>query len=89
MAAGGCGDGHSVGMRRMAYKAKAEFSPSLWHQDDPILLAVTREVPPALLTPRAGGTLLPLGSVKQLISSFAWDEEQGTAHWLLPETLAV
>ena len=79
---------------RLVYSAKAGFSLSVWHSDDRLMLAITREAP-AGITPRPGapdrmftpGCPLPRQAIKQLISSFAWDEEMGAAHWLLPQSL--
>lgn len=50
------------------------------YADSPLLLAFTRQA----LIP---GTL-PASAPKQLISSFAWDEDQATAHFLLPTSIS-
>ena len=79
-------------MKRMMYNAKAGFTLPIWHADDRLLLAITRDLPavsgqPGSSGPLAQGCPLPRAAIKQLISSFEWDEEMGVAHWLLPDSL--
>lgn len=69
-------------LRRLSYHAKPGWA-LIRRDQDPLLLAVSREA-----LPRGPMTVCGTGGlVKQLLASFAWDQDAATAHWLMAESI--